>query len=81
MMQLRPVLAAISNWPKKLWEMGPPARLKIENFPLTIEYLRFACGGSILLIPITQMTERSNFHSASGGSICKLQYSIPACPA
>jgi len=52
----------------------------IEYCRLNNEYLRSACGGSILKGAINKLTERSDFHkysifnsSASGGS-------IPACP-
>jgi len=44
--------------PEKKWQM-------IEYFRLNIEYLRSACGESILKRPIKKMTERSDFHKYS----------------
>jgi hypothetical protein len=46
---------------------------EIEYFRLNIEYLRSACGGSIIKKPVIKMTERSDIHKYS---ICILQSSI-----
>jgi len=37
----------------------------IEYFKLNIEYLRSACGESILKRPIKNMTEQSDIHKSS----------------
>jgi len=49
----------------------------IEYCRLNNEYLRSACGGSILKRTINKMTERSDFHKYS---IFNIQSTIPACP-
>jgi putative hemolysin len=77
MMRHQPVLAAISSWPKKFYQMAIPGRSKIEYFRLNIEYLRSAYCGSILKGAILKMTERSDFHKYS---ICNLQFSISVSP-
>jgi hypothetical protein len=51
--------------------------LTCNDWILSIEDWRLKIEG---ILSILNKTERSDIHSASGGSINNLQFSIPACP-